>query len=648
MLQSIRDKTSGWVASIVLGLVIVTMAFFGIESYMTTKVETYVAKLDGPAKFMGFGGQAREIDTNEFRKRFDQARQQQRQSQGKNFDPAAFESIANKRVVLEQLIDEELLAMVAERDGVVLPKSAVQKEILKIDAFKVAGRFDPTQYQLALKSQNMTPRQFEDLMKVDLVQQLIPAQLAASGLAGDAELESYLRLSRQTRDLRFLEIPPPASPPAPPTDAEMKAWYVLHASQYRSPEKVAVEYVELSASTMPVDTVADEESLRKRYDSVKTRYGSAEQRMASHIVVSVPAKATPAQQAAALAKARDIAGKARLAGADFAALARQTSDDVGSRDSGGDLGPVEKGVFGDAFDKAFYALQPGQISDPVLLPDGWHVLWFRELIPGTAKSFEEVRPELEAEYLESERERVYNDITGKLVDKIYADPSSLAPAAKELKLTVNRTGLFSRAAGEGVATLEPVRKAAFVDAQKLDRQVSDPVEVEPNHVVILHVTDYQPAAPLPLASIRDRVMADLSADRLQKLSKARADALLARANKGESFDLLATDVGRPVSNVPGVTRQAPNPQLAPLIDSAFRLPRPVAGKSEAALAKLAPDRYALVTVTAVTDGDLAALDATARASLKSQLAKARGAVDARAFIQGLRKQYSVKVAEDRL
>jgi len=648
MLQSIREKTSGWIATIVLGLVIITMAFFGIESYLTPEVDTYVAKIEGPAKFLGFGEQTGEVSQDEFRKRFDQVRQQQREAQGEAFDPAVFEKIENKRLVLDQLVDEKLLSLVAERDGVVLPKSAVQKQIMQIDAFKVAGRFDANQYQLALKSQNLTPQQFEQLVRADLTQQLLPNELAVSAFAGDDELDAYVRLSKQTRDIRFLEIPPPALAAPPPTDAELKAWYDAHASKYRSVEKVAIEYVELSAADLPVATVADEASLRERYESVKSRFGSVEQRLASHILIKVDEKASPAQAAAAQAKAQELAAKARLPGADFAALASANSDDVGSKDVGGDLGPVDKGIFGDAFDKAFFALKPGQVSDPVRLPDGWHVLLLREVLPGNAKSFEEVRPELEAEYLESERERVYNDISGKLVDKIYADPSALAPAAEELKLPVNRTGLFSREAGEGIAALEPVRKAAFNDPQKLDRQVSDPVEIEPNHMIVLHVIDYQPAAPLPLAGIRDRVMADAVADRLARASKARAEALLARALKGESLDALATEAGRPVADVPAVTRQAPNPQLAPLIVEAFRLPRPVAGKVQVGLAKLAPDRYALVTVSAVTDGDLSGLDSATRANLKDQLAKARGALDARAFIEALRKQYTIKIAEDRL
>ncbi|MBP8098726.1 MAG: SurA N-terminal domain-containing protein, partial [Arenimonas sp.] len=374
MLQSIREKTSGVIAFIILGLVIITMLFFGIESYLSAKVETYAARIEGPAKFLTFGEQVREVGTDEFRKRFEQARQQQRQAQGEAFDSTAFEKMDNKRLVLDQLVDEALLSMAAERDGLVMTKSAVQKEIMKIDAFNVAGRFDPDQYKLVLQSQNMTPTQFEALVRDDLIRQTVPGQLAASQFAGDAELEAFLRISRQTRDIRFLEIPPDSTAAAAPSEAELKSWHDSHAAQYRSPEKVAIEYVEINVETLPVSTVADEASLRERYDAVKSKYGALEQRMASHILIQVDEKAPAAQDAAALAKARDIAAKARLPGADFAALAAANSDDVGSKDSGGDLGPVEKGVFGDAFDKAFLALQPGQVSDPVRLPDGWHVL----------------------------------------------------------------------------------------------------------------------------------------------------------------------------------------------------------------------------------------------------------------------------------
>ena len=370
--------------------------------------------------------------------------------------------------------------------------------------------------------------------------------------------------------------------------------------------------------------------------------------MASHILVKVDEKAPAAAVAAALAKAQGLALRARLPGADFAALARENSDDLGSKSAGGDLGAIEKGVFGDAFDTAFFALQPGQVSAPVRLPDGWHVVWYRELQPGNAKTFEEVRGQLEVEYQDSERERNFNDLSSKLVDKIYADPSSLATASKELNLPILRSALFTRGHGDGIAALEPVRKAAFTDAQKIERQVSDTIELDQNHVVAIHVIDYQPAATLPLTQVHDRALADLNAGRLDKASKARADALLARALKGDSLDALASEVSRTVAEFPAMTRTAQNPQLKPLSDAAFRLPTPVTGKVSAGLAKIAPDHYALVVVTGVAAGDTSAITPEIRARLKEQLAQARGAVDAQSLIRDLRKQYTIKVAEDRL
>ncbi len=650
MLQAIREKTSGWIATIVLGMIIVTMAFFGVNDYMTRRPDDYVARVEGPKKFYGLlSGQLRDISQQSFRERFDRVRQGDRTAKGNEFDAVAFESKANKRKVLDQLVDEALLALAAERAGIVASKSGVQAEILKEKGFHGPdGKFDATQYQLALQSMNMTPQRYEELVRESLVSELLPRTIATTEFAGNAELEAYLKLSRQTRAVRFLEIPPPATAPAAPTDAEIKAWYVSHASQYRSAESLAVEYVELDAASMAVNTVADEQSLRKRYDDTRSKYGTVDQRLASHILVALPENATPAQDAAALAKARGLVEQARRPGADFAALAKANSDDIGSRDTGGDLGPVEKGVFGDAFDAAFFALQQGQLSDPVRLEDGYHVIQLRELIAGNAKPFEEVRAELEAEYVQNERERVFNDITGKLVDKIYEDPTSLAPAAQELKLQVQRTGHFTRASGDGIAALEPVRKAAFADAQKTERQVSDLVEIAPNHVVVLHVLELKPAKALPLADIRERVLIDLLADRSVKAAKARAEAILARANKGENLEAIATELNRPVSAVPGITRQAPSPELAPLVDAAFRLPPPVAGRGSYALAKLGPEHYAMVTVTAINDGDLTGLDDTTRAALRKQLAAARGAVEAQAYLDGLRKQYSIKVVEDNL
>ena len=647
MLQSIREKTSGWIASIVLGLIILTMALWGIESYLNPTVDNFAARIEGPASFLRFGGQHQDISPDEFRKAFDQVRSSRRQSEGASFDAAAFETAENKRTVMDALIDQTLLSLAAERDHLAVSKSTIQQKVLAMDVFQVNGKFDRKQYELVLQGSRMTPAQFEQQLGKETLAAIVRDEIAASGLSGAAELDAYVRLSKQSRDIRFVAVPPPAAPAVAPTDAELKAWYGAHAAQYRSEERVQVEYVEINAKGLPVDSVADEDTLRKRYEEVKSRFGAVEQKLVSHILFKVDAKAPAAVVAAAKAKADALVAQARAPGADFAALARANSDDLGSKATGGDLGPYAPG-FGEAFDKAFAALQPGQVSDAVRLPDGWHVIQYRQRVAGTTKPFEDVRSELEAEYLETERETLFNDISGKLVDRIADDPGALAPAAQELKLPLLRSAWFSRSAGEGIAALEPVRKSAFQDPQKADRQVSDSIEVSPNHIVVLHVIGHQPAATLPLASVRARVATDLVSDRAAKLAKAQADALLSRARKGETIDAIAASIRQPVSEMPHIGRQPPSPQLAALVDAAFRLARPVGGKGESAIAKLGPEQYVLLTVTAVADGDTRSVDPATRTQQRDVLARMRGAVEAEAYVKGLRNQYTIRVAEDRL
>lgn len=646
MLQSIRDKSSGWIAFLILGLVIITMAFFGIESYFAPKVETYAAKIEGPAKFWIWGKQSREISQDDFRRRFEAVRAQERSRQGESFDSENFESLDTKRQVLDSLIDQELLGLVAGRDGITVGEAEVAEQLKATPEFQVNGVYNADQYRLALAGQGLSHAQFMARMRADLAQRTLPSLIVDTALASDAELEAFLRLSQQTRDLQLIDLPTPALPGAAPTEAELKAWYDDNTSRYRSEEKVAIEYVKIDGNLLDAPTTVDEATLRARYDELRSRYVTEPQRTASHILVSVPADAAADVAAAARERASALAAKAREAGADFAALARESSDDLGSKAEGGDLGVVEKGLFDAAFEQALFALELGQVSDPVRTPDGWHIIQLRELTPGSERPFEDVRAELEAEFLATERERAFSDLSGRLVELIYKDPTALAPAAEQVGLTVQRTGLFGRAQAEGIAAIPAVREAAFNDAQKIERQVSDTMEIAPNHVVVIHVTEHQPEAALPFDQVRDRVLADLNADRLAKASLVQAEALLERARKGESLDVLATEIGRTVATLPGVGRQG---QLPPaLVDVAFGLPAPEDGKPSFGIAQVGADRHVLIAVTAVTEGKLDTLDDATRSLLRDQLTQARGLVEYQDYIKSLRRHYTVTVAEDRL
>lgn len=630
----------------ILGLVIITMAFFGVESYFSPKIETYSAKIEGPAKFWIWGKQVREIPQDRFQRRFEQARQAERSRQGEAFDSARFEAIDSKREVLDRMIDEEVMAMAAERDGITIGEAEVAAELKQMEEFQVNGQYSADQYRLGLASRGLTHGQFMATVAADMASRTMPGEVAATGLATDAELEAYLTLARQERDLELIDLPTPAAPEAP-TDEDLKAWYDSHGDRYTKPEQVAVEYVEIDGATLEVPTVVDEQTLRQRYDEQRSRYVTEPVRTAAHILVSVSADADEAEVEAARERAQALADQAREPGADFAALARENSDDIGSRADGGMLGPIEAGVFEGPFQDALFALdEAGQVADPARTPEGWHVIQLADLEPGSERTFEEVRGEIEAEYLSTERDRIYSDLGNRLIERIYRDPTALAPAAEEVGLEVKRTALFARDAGEGIAAMPEVREAAFADAQRVDRQVSDAVEIGPSHLVVLHVVEVEPAALIPFEEVRDRVRNDLVADSLSKASEAQAEALLERARAGESFADLASEVGRTVAELPAVSRQS---QLPPaLLEEAFRLSEPTEDTPSVGMVRLGADRHALVRVIAVRDGEVGELDDATRDALRQQLAQARAVVEAEAYVRALRRQYTVTVAEDRL
>lgn len=645
MLENIREKK--WIAYTILVPVIIAMAFFGIDSYFSTKIETYAARIEGPPKFMIWGAQEKEISQDQFRRRFEQARAQERARLGEEFDSATFESLESKRQVLDSMVDEELLGLVAQRDGLSVGEAQVAEQLKTMPEFQVNGAYSVDRYRLVLAEQGLSHAQFMANMRGDLARRTVPSQIVGSALSSDAELDAFLKLNRQTRDLQLVDLPTPALPAEAPTAAQLQAWYKDHASDYRSEEKVALEYVEIDAAALDVPMTVDEASLRARYEELGARYVTQPQRSAAHILVAVPADADEAAVEAARLRAVDLANQARAPGADFAAIARASTDDLGSKADGGALGVVEPGQLGDEFDAALLSLaEPGQVSQPVRTPAGWHVIQLTELTPGSERPFEEVRGEIEAEVLATERERAFSDLSGRLIDLVYKDPTALAPAAEAVGLPVQRTQLFGRSQATGLAALPAVREVAFSEAQMIERQVSDTIEIGPNHVVVIHVIEHQPEAALAYEAVKDRVLSDFNADRLAKAAKAQAEALLARANKGETLEALATALGRTVASLPGVTRQA---QLPPaVLGEAFRLAAPAKDKPSVGIARISPDRYALVAVTAVAPGDLTGLDEPTRVQLREQLAQARGLVEYEAYMKSLRNHYTVTVAEDRL
>jgi len=278
---------------------------------------------------------------------------------------------------------------------------------------------------------------------------------------------------------------------------------------------------------------------------------------------------------------------------------------------------------------------------------GWHVLQLREVKTGKQVAFEQAREELAHEQGVTDRERAFNDITGKLVDQVYKNPNSLTPAASAVGLSVRKSGPFARGAGTGIAANAAVQRAAFSEALIQDGTVSDPVEIAPNHSVLIRVTAHSPERVLPLAQAGTRVIAAIRADRAAKAAAAAADAMVAALRKGATLQALATVRGLTATDVPGVQRGMPVPDET-ASEAYFNTPAPAAGKVSPGKVLLADGRAVVFAVSKVTPGDAKAAPPQQRQALQQQLAQMVGNEDVLGLVKALRKGLKITVAEERL
>ena len=661
MLQKLREKSSGWIATIILGLLCVPFAFFGMEQYLFQRNANFAAKIEAPPAWWQSAPswwpvtmlwQREEIGVDEFRTVFEQQRQQQRQVEGDGFDPRAFESAENKRRILEGMVDRRLMRMMAERSGIVVGDGLLRETIQAVPAFQVGGKFDAQTYQLALASQNQSPRQFEQIVRDDLQQTIVPRGVAESAFITKSEVDRLLRLIGETRDVSYVALPSPEPDAAPVADAEIERWYKQHAAQYRQPESVAIEVLDVDAARLPPPAEPSEQELRQRYEQQQGQFGTGEQRLVSHILIKPEGEGEAAQKAAEQEAAR-LAQQAKAPGADFAALARANSDDAGSKAGGGDLGWIEKnGAMVKPFEDAVFAMQAGEVRGPVKSDFGYHVIQVREVKAANRKPFEEVREQLAAELAETGRERGFNELMGKLVDEVYKNPTTLAGAARLANAQVQTYAQVTRApspanAANPVLSNPAVLRAAFSETLIQDGTVSDPIEIAPGHSVLLRVKAHEPERALPLAQVRERVIAAIRADRVDKAEHAAADALLKQVQGGTSLAEAAKARDLEAIELAGVPRGRPVPDPA-ANEAFFEVPPPVAGKVSPGKVELADGRMAVFAVAKVTPGDPAKATPEQRTQLQEQLGQVAGVEDAQALVEALRSRMTITVAEDRL
>ena len=492
MLQSIRDNSQGIVAKVIVGLIVVTFALFGVESLVSL-----TAGSNAPASVNG-----EEITEQELYQATQIQRRQLLSQMGENANPALLDENVISGMVLESLIEQKALLISAQDKGLNVSDRMLDQMIIETPDFQIDGKFNSDQFQAVLRNAGLTPLMYRDLMRKEriLAQEANAYQL--SSFVVPAQLKQVVDLETQTRSGNYFTMPLDIeAAKVAVTDDEIKARYDQERSSLTTPEQVVIEYIVLDKQAMRDAITVTDEELQSEYQQRQASFAPQNERHVAHILVEI----SPDQDdEAALAKAESI--KSQLdQGAAFDELAKAESDDIGSAQSGGDLGNVTTGMLSEPFDNAMLALKPGDVSEPVRTEFGYHIIKLISETKSTMPSFEELKRSLEDDIVTRKVESEYVEGLEQLADTTYS-AGDLAEPSEVMGLPIEVSAPFDRSGGADVFTSNAqVIEAAFADEQLNEGLNSTPIEIDQDRTMVLRVKDHFEPRELSLEEVSDQL-----------------------------------------------------------------------------------------------------------------------------------------------
>ncbi len=625
MLQNIREGIQGWLAWVIVIIICIPFALWGIQEYVSPTPKNLVAEVNGV-----------ELSERDFENLVRQRKQQLR-NMFKNQDiDFSFMDAQIKKNVLEQMIEEQVLLQAAQNAGMRIGDNLLVRKIHSISAFQENDAFSQARYEQLLSYQGMSKQKFEiDMRNATLVEQL-RLGIVNSAFVTDYDLQQRASIEKQERLLSYVIIPANRfKAEVEISDADIDAYYKKNAARYMTDEKVSVEYVEFSQEDL-ADINIREESIKEHYEANKDKFKTPIKWKARHILIEAGSDATDDEVKAAEKKAQDLLVKIN-AGESFEDLAKKFSDDFGSRKTGGDLGWFGPKTMVKPFEDAVKGMKVGDVTTaPVKTQFGFHLIKLEDIKPEVVRPFEEVREQLLAELKKERAESAFYGQAEQFANLAFENPNSLEVLTKTLNLKSKTSELFSNIGSQdkdSIISNPKVVRAAFSDAVLKDGYNSDVIKIGEQHIVVLRLKDHEPAKAKPLDEVKDEIVATLTKERIQEKAAALGKKLLTEVK--DKVDILkdyddlnwsaAMWVGRDNTTVPKA-----------IVSEAFKLGKVSKDKAIYEGIELDNEDYALIALLGVKDGKK-----DSKADVK-KLEKAIGDNEFRQFVSSLKAKAEIK------
>ena len=625
MLHFIRERAQGWVAWFIVGLITIPFALWGVNSYITGPSDIVVASVNGEP-----------IKQAEFQRSLKQYRERMREMMGDDFEPSLFDNEMTKQNVLNGLIEQKLLFSTNKSLGQYVSDGYINMAIQQTKAFQVEGKFDTERYKMLLARAGFSPTSYENQLRTDLMIKELGNSIKKTATTTKYDVDNLLRIEKQKREIAYGVID--ASPIAAGiviSEEEAEAFYKKQKSQYTTPERVSIDYIELSVEGLASTLDVSETVMEQFYTDNKGQFMSPEQRQASHILIEGDSK-----EAIKILTAVEY----RLSqGEDFSSVAKELSQDPGSAQEGGDLGSFQRGIMEPAFENAVFSLDNvNDVSSIIKTDSGHHLVKLTGIVNSVGKDFSAVRKEIENNIRGQEAEQLFFEQAEKLAELSYENPDSLVLASEELALKIKTSKLFTREGGEGITADKNVVNIAFTDEVLLEGLNSTVIELTDSHMVVLHRNEHVLSGQLPFDVVSDDIKLKLKAQSAKNKATEVGEKLLEKVEDG-------TDVKSLFSKYEWhetlLIERSENTIDREILDEVYGMEKP----NENSIYHGFTDRngnYVLIRLTAVIEGGLDDASKEDRDGLSSYLVQHYGDSELRAFIESLKAESDIEISSD--
>lgn len=589
-MQQFRNLLKGWFGKVLLAIFILPFAFFGIEGIFMNSGRSDVAVVVNGV----------EISKPEVDRAISAQREAMVQRMGGNIDGSFFTDDMLRPRVIESLIQRELLAQAVKDEGLHVANEAIKSYVRNMPQFRddATGAFSQEKLETVLARAGYTPLRFYDELSSGMVTEQLQQAIGLSAFATEQELKTLVQLDGQKRDLSYATLKLDRFQQGiEVSDDDIKTYFEANLVQYRTEERVRIQYLSFKASDFASDIAVTDEDLQKEYADYVHGQEGQERRRASHILVEINDDRDDAK-----ALSRILEAKIKLdSGEDFASVAKSYSDDVATASTGGDLDFAGRGIYDPAFDSALFSLKEGATSDIVKTEFGYHLIKLTGVESVPVASLEEKRDELTQRVRDTRSAEQLSQAIDQMNELTYA-AGDLSAVSEKFGKPVQETEAFSRRGGSGIAADAKVIEAAFSDNLLKEGMNSSAIELADGSVVVMRVSLHEPARDRTLDEVRDQVVTALKVQKTREKASETAQQIVDKLKAGATLEALADEFDVTWVHQADVGRQSADVSRT-IVTKLFELPAPAENVASVDKVGLPSGDQEIVVLTKVTEGE---------------------------------------------